>query len=236
MRNSIFFFLLLLGLFSGCAASEQVPARQAEAPVRVQSEAVLQQETTIGYKGIAETEYAEAGSLERKVLYSAVLHMLVKSPDSTNLLIGRIAETYNGYLHEAGTYKTVIRVESKFLNSAIADIAALGELESKTLHGQDVTDQFLDFQLRLENAEKARETYLLLLEEAETVAEAVLVEKELERLNGVIETLKGKMNRISHLSQFSTITIHLKEKKKPGILGYAGLGIYHSVKWLFVRN
>jgi hypothetical protein len=48
--------------------------------------------------------------------------------------------------------------------------------------------------------------------------------------------MKGQMNRIDHLSTYSTITVYLKEKKKPGVIGYIGIGVYKAVKWLFVRN
>jgi hypothetical protein len=99
-----------------------------------------------------------------------------------------------------------------------------------------VTDQYADFSIRLENAEKARMRYLELLEKAENVQSALLVEKELERLNETIELLKGQMNRIDHLAAYSTITVYLTEKKKPGVLGYIGIGLYKSVKGLFVRN
>lgn len=99
-----------------------------------------------------------------------------------------------------------------------------------------MTEDYLDFKIRLENAEKSRERYLELLSQAENVEAALKVEKELERLNASIDILKGKMNRIDHLSEFSTITVNLKEKKKPGPLGYIGIGLYRSVMWLFVRN
>lgn len=51
-----------------------------------------------------------------------------------------------------------------------------------------------------------------------------------------IDLLKGKTNRIDQLDAFATITVNLKERKKPGVLGYIGLGLYHSVKGLFVRG
>ena len=82
----------------------------------------------------------------------------------------------------------------------------------------------------------ARKIYLELLKKAENVETALKVEKELERLNETIDLIKGKMNRINNLAEYSTIVINLKEKKKPGIIGYIGIGLYHSVKWLFVRN
>ncbi len=175
-------------------------------------------------------------SEERKILFSAYLSLLVNKPDTANTYIAEIAKKYEGYVNELGTNRTIIRVKSLYLDSAIKDISYLGKIENKNISGQDVTEQFLDFQIRLENAKKARTRYLELLAKAENVEAALKVEKELERLNETIDLLKGKMNRINHLSEFSTITVSLKEKKKPGILGYMGIGIYKSVKWLFVRN
>lgn len=174
--------------------------------------------------------------VERKIIYSAYLSLTVKNPDSVNKDIERIAKKYNGYANEIGTYQTIIRVKSDKLDDAIAEISLLGKLQSKTLSGQDVTEEYYDNKIRLENAEKARERYLELLKKAENVSSTLKVEKELERLNETIDLLKGKMNRINHLTEFSTITIKLTEKKKLGLLGYVGVGLYHSVKWLFVRN
>jgi len=174
--------------------------------------------------------------IERKILFSAYLSLIVEHPDTANVYIEKIAKKYNGYIKEIGTYRTVIRVESKNLDPAIEEISQLGKVQSKSVSGQDVTDEYFDFKIRLENAEKSRDRYLELLARAENVQAALTVEKELERLNGTIDLLKGKMNRIDHLSEFSTITINLKEKKKPGLLGYIGIGLYRSVKWLFVRN
>ncbi len=173
---------------------------------------------------------------ESKIIYSAQLNLTVKIPDSANNAIKEITKKYNGYVSQLGTTKTIIRIKSNHLNEAIEDITKLGRVDNKRINGQDVTSEYLDYQIRLENAEKARERYLELLAKAETVEAALLVEKELERLNQTIDLMKGKMNSIDHLSEFSTITIYLKEKKKLGLLGYVGVGVYRSVKWLFVRN
>ncbi len=172
----------------------------------------------------------------RKMLYSANLTLVIENPDTANLRIEQIAERYEGYASEIGTYQSVIRVKSGQLEAAIADISTLGRLDRKNLRGNDVTEEYFDYQVRLENAQKARNRYLELLDQAQTVDEILKVEKELERLNETIDLLKGKMNRIDHLDAYATITINLKERKKPGVLGYIGLGLYHSVKWLFVRG
>ncbi len=174
--------------------------------------------------------------IERKILFSAYLSLTVKIPDTANSHIEKIAKKYKGYINETGTYRTIIRVKSEHLNAAIKEVSKLGKVESKEISGQDVTEEYLDYGIRLDNAEKSRKRYLELLAKAKNVEEALKVEKELERLNETIDLLKGRMNRIDHLSEFSTITINLKKNKKPGLIGYLGIGLYNSVKWLFVRN
>lgn len=173
---------------------------------------------------------------ERKVLYSAYFSLAVDQVDSTVKMLGRIAEQYDGYAQELGTQRSVIRVKSGQLEAAMGAISQLGKVQSRSLSGQDVTEQYLDYQIRLDNAEKARSRYLELLAKAENVAAALEVEKELERLNGTIDMLKGRMSRLNHLEEYSTITVQIKERKKPGVLGYLGLGVYQAFKWLFVRN
>jgi hypothetical protein len=135
-----------------------------------------------------------------------------------------------------GSRKTIIRVKSKNLYKAIEAIRKLGKLTDKTVSADDVTDNYFDLFIRLENAEKARKRYLELLEKAQNVDETLKVEKELERLNTDIDLLKGKISKLEHLSEYSTITIYVSEKKKLGILGYVGVGVYKVVKWFFVRN
>lgn len=188
------------------------------------------------YDSYTKSDSGSEQRLEKKVIYSSSVELTVKIPDSTGVQLGLIAQKYKGYVQQSGTSVCVIRVEEKSLSSALTDIATLGKVTSKSMYGEDVTDQYADFSIRLENAEKARMRYLELLEKAENVQSALLVEKELERLNETIELLKGQMNRIDHLAAYSTITVYLTEKKKPGVLGYIGIGLYKSVKWLFVRN
>ncbi|MCO6481049.1 MAG: DUF4349 domain-containing protein [Phaeodactylibacter sp.] len=215
-------FYLLIAALSGCASSQRAP--QEPVPGRAGS-------------GLSYEESApEQGRQERKALYFAYLTLVVENPDSAGRQIERIAEKYNGYVNEIGSYRAIIRVESGQLDAAIADIEALGKLRRKNILGQDVTEEYQDYQIRLENAEKARGRYLELLNKAETVEEILKVERELERLNETIDLLKGRMARLDHLEAFSTISVELQERKKPGLLGYIGLGVYHAVKWLFVRN
>ncbi|MEM1135540.1 MAG: DUF4349 domain-containing protein [Bacteroidota bacterium] len=179
---------------------------------------------------------SESQIKNRKIIPSANLTLVVENVDTVNAAIMKIAEKYEGYINRSGTTEALIRVKGAKMNEAITEISKLGRVVYKNLAGEDVTERYLDFQIRLENAEQARKRYLELLAKAEDVKAALLVEKELERINETIDLFKGKLKRIEHLSEYATISVTLKEKKKPGVLGYIGLGLYHAVKWLFVRN
>lgn len=173
---------------------------------------------------------------ERKILLSASMDMTVESPDTTHEQIRDVAKKYKGYISESSTNHATIRVLSEHFDAALDELTTFGQVESKQLRGQDVTDEYIDYEIRLENAIKARDRYLVLLEKAQDIEEAIKVEKELERLNGTIDMLKGKLERFDHLEQYSTISVHFEKKKKPGLLSYIGMGIYYPVKWLFVRG
>jgi hypothetical protein len=222
MKTQLFYFLLIV-LFCGCATTKSSQS-YSPAPGNMSSGG-----TNTG----SVTEMMN--DPERVIVYNANLDMVIKNPDSINVRIARIAKRYEGYVQEIGNRYTVIRVLAANLNNAVTDICALGKVREKSIHGQDVTDEYTDLNIRLDNAEKARTRYLELLNKAQNVGETLQVEKELERLNTEIDILKGKIGRISHLKDYSTITIQLREKVKPGLLGYVFIGLYKGIGWLFVR-
>ncbi|MFH0892808.1 MAG: DUF4349 domain-containing protein [Bacteroidota bacterium] len=173
--------------------------------------------------------------IDKKIVYNASCDLKVKKVDTANAQLKRIAEKFDGYAQSLGPRTSVIRVKSANLNAAIAEIAKFGKQRNKSLYGNDVTEQYYDLALRLDNYERARIRYNELLAKASNVDEMLKVEKELERVNREIELLKGKLNLLKNQVDYSTITVYLTEKRKLGILGYIFKGMYVSVKWLFVR-
>ncbi|MFI5171687.1 MAG: DUF4349 domain-containing protein [Chitinophagales bacterium] len=186
------------------------------------------------YDKMASSQGADINN--RMIIYNASVDLTVKNEiDSASNDIISIAKKYEGYVTETDNRKSVIKVRSEHLNSALRDISQLGKTEHQTITGSDISDQYTDFAIRLENAKEARNRYLELLARAENVSAALLVEKELERLNGEIDLLEGKIRNLDNMVTYSTITVYLNEKTKLGILGLAGFGLYEGVKWLFVR-
>lgn len=211
----IILFLFSLFLFSNCSSIEEIP-------------------TTHQKQSKAHSEVGNAFMQNRKIIYNARLRLIVKEPDTTYKQIVRISENFSGYVNSSDNNNISISVKSENLNDAIAQISTLGKVTEKEISSRDVTDEFKDYEITLDNSEKARLRYIQLLEKAQKVEEILAIEKELERLNSKIAILKGRINNLKTLTDFSKIDVRYKKKIRLGILGYLFLGIGKATKWLFV--
>ncbi len=179
---------------------------------------------------------AAVSEKERIIIYNAYYTIESDDREKTAKEIAAIAPLHGGYIVSTGTTEVVIRVVSEKFETAMSEVDKTGDVSSKKIYSEDVTDSYRDTELRLDSKLKARDRYLELLKKAENVNAALAVERELERLNGEIEEMKGRLKRLSHLARYSTITVTLEEKTKPGPLGYIFIYSWKAVKWLFIRN
>jgi hypothetical protein len=179
-------------------------------------------------------ETKNAQTADRKMIYDADITLIVKKTDTATAKVIKIARKYKGYVLNTGTNYTTIRVAADSMHYAIAEIEKIGHVKYKNLYAEDITEEYADLTVRLDNATKARARYLELLAKATTVEETLKVEKELERLATEIELLEGKINRLNHLTEFSTITVTIQKKVQPGPVGFVFKYVFKGIKYLFV--
>ncbi len=173
---------------------------------------------------------------DRKMIYNGSISLNVKNTDSTQRKIYELIESKEGFIVKSSTNSTIFRVYNDYLYPTIGELEQLGKVKYKSISGKDVTDEHYDLNIRLENAQMARDRYLELLNRAQTVDETLKVEKELERLNTELDLLQGKIERLDHLVDYATIEVNYEKGKKPGVIGYVFVGVFKAVKWLFVRG
>jgi hypothetical protein len=80
--------------------------------------------------------------------------------------------------------------------------------ESST--GQDVTDEYVDLQSRLESLQATRDRIMEFLKRANSVDEALKVNEQLAAVEAQIEEAQGRINYLSGRASYSTITISLE--------------------------
>ena len=76
----------------------------------------------------------------------------------------------------------------------------------RDIQAQDVTDEFVDTEIRIKNARAMQVRLKVLLEKA-NVKEALEIEKEMRRVTEEIELLEGKLKLLKDKIAFSTITV-----------------------------
>jgi len=222
-KISLIFSISVIFQLCGCASKELTNARQFVA------------QTDVSKNRLSPAENGtDAANIKRLVIFDAEIVIEASKTDTIHKILIDIAKKYNGYVLLSSNIKSSIRIPAHNLDNAIEDIDKLGKIIHKNVKGSDITNEYNDLEIRLDNAEQARQRYLELLKKAENVEAALKVEKELERLNGEIDLLKGKLNRLAHLSEFSTISVTTKRKTTPGPLGYFFVGVYKFVEKLFI--
>ena len=119
---------------------------------------------------------------------------------------------YQAWGEENYKYASItIGVPAEEFERAIRRLRALAvRVLDETSTGEDVTDQYVDLQSRLESLQATRARILEFLDQARTVQEALTVNQELAAVEAQIEEVQGRINYLSGRAAFSTITIQLE--------------------------
>jgi hypothetical protein len=214
----LFIFLCSLSVLLSCANS----------PSELNSEAFVSGEHS------AISRSAEDTSDDRMITYSVSLRLSVKNAEEAKKLLVEQINNNNGFIvKETDDYITT-RIPYENMEIFLSNARTLGRIENETKTGTDITDQYRDNMIRLNNLKSVRNRYLALLERANNVLEILGIEKELERVNTEIEILEGKIKYAELSVEYSNITVGLRERVKPGPFGWIFYGLYRGIRWLFV--
>ncbi len=180
--------------------------------------------------GSTTVDVSNAILAERKIIRSANLTIEVENFDtsfssieSIILGIGFIQETnintdrvyVDGETKLVKSGSIVIRVDKTKFDSVINKLRGIGDVFNYTTNGEDVTEQYFDVEsrLRLLELEQGKlEAYVAKLDKLDEIFKA---ESRLTEIRYQIESLTGKLNKLSSLVDLSTITVHMNERR-PG--------------------
>lgn len=149
---------------------------------------------------------------EPMLIYTAVVTMAVFEVEKVQAEVLKAIKELNGYLAEQTQNRLVIRVPSNRFRDAFSRIETLGDVLDRNIQVSDVTEQFNDIVIRIRNAEAMRDRLESLLKNAANVEEALRIERELERITEVVETMKGRLRYLSDRLAFSTITVQFQPR------------------------
>jgi hypothetical protein len=210
--------LLLAGV--GCGAAPR--SMSVEAPQVVEKEAPSRAsvaEAPAGYRVVDEAKARIAG---RMVIHTVELRLVVKDTQASLEAVQSMAGELGGYVADSRTWHTeeqlsaslTLRVPADQLNTALEKLRALAlDVDSESISGEDVTQEYVDLEARLRNEEAYEKELLALLTETRertSDAEDILaVYERLTEVRGRIEQIKGQMQYLENMSAMATITVEL---------------------------
>ncbi len=112
---------------------------------------------------------------------------------------------WKGYLHsQAGTALTV-RLPAARFEDGFAWLRASGRVLEESRQAEDVTEEYVDLGIRIDNAKRARERLLEVLKKTEKVEDLMRVEVELRRLTEELETMEGRQKALGEQVAMASI-------------------------------
>ena len=146
------------------------------------------------------------------LIYNATVYMAVYEAKAAIEATLKLARDMGGYLVRRNDQTLVVRVPAAKYREALDAVGKLGDVIHREENVQDVTEEFLDLQIRVQNARALRQRLEQLLTQTKNVEEALMVEHELARVTEQIERFEGRLKLLRELVAFSTITIEFKPR------------------------
>lgn len=250
--------MALLGAMVGCGrissqlerGSEAAPAPKMDtAPQQraAESEASGDQDSTV-------TEVSQA-EVSRKIIRTGDIDLEVDDVQKTMSRISELTERVGGYVGDSNVRETegglrrgsiTVRVPAEKFETLFEQFRTLGADGTAVSYSQsaeDVTEEWVDLQARIENKRKQEKSLQSHLEREAKLSDILAVEKELFRVRKEIEQLEGRMRYLKNQVSLSTITVNLDEIPQAGVgdseawrIGYHLQNAWHSlvnfVRWL----
>jgi hypothetical protein len=159
---------------------------------------------------------------DRLIIKNAELSLLVTDTDNAIDRTAQIAADTGGYILSSRVwYQEWLGDNYKYATITIGIPAHQFEVAMRRLRGlavrvvdenasgQDVTDEYVDLQSRLENLEATRDRIRTFLDRTTTVTEALTINEELKAVEEEISLVQGRMNYLFDRAAYSTITVDL---------------------------
>ncbi len=188
-------------------------------------------------------EASKGGALpsteQRMIVRIGNMALVVEDVVGVRNEIAQLAVTFGGYVVSSSISgeeldlrgSISIRVPDDKFESALSELRGLAvRVTSESTSSKDVTEEYVDLQSRLKNAEATERQYLSLLERATDVEDILRVYERLSQVRREIEQIKGRMQYLERTSSMSLITVQLKPVASAKPLARAGWNALEVLK------
>jgi Domain of unknown function (DUF4349)/Putative zinc-finger len=115
----------------------------------------------------------------------------------------------------ARSLTATLRVPADQLDPALGDLRTLGRVQSESQSGEEVSAQYVDLEVRLQNARNTEQRLTALLSQRTgTLSDVLEVETESSRVRGEIESMEAEKKLLDTRITFATLNVTIFEEFK----------------------
>jgi hypothetical protein len=225
---SVMLSLLVLGCGGIASAPEPAMDRAVISTVVVESEEAAWEAPAMP-QGTAAPEFAKnsggsAPVTERMIIRTGRIAMVVEDTRAARAaieaMVARMApegafivsgDEYGGTEGAQPHISMSIRIPAAQFGQAMDQLADMAlEVTNRNESAQDVTEEYVDLEARLESLEAARQRLLGIMEESRSTKDLLEAEQQLTQREAEIESIKGRMKYLSQSALLSSIWIELE--------------------------
>ncbi|QKY68386.1 DUF4349 domain-containing protein [Lentibacillus sp. CBA3610] len=204
-----------------------------------------QQEDNAGGEEAA-SQADESTQADRKVIYNANLRIEVTDYQETVDSIQAEVSERGGYIvdsnmHEDDEEGSISgRVTARIPQGEFEEFVQIVEDGSSTVmessvSGQDVTEEYVDLESRLESKRVVEERLLSFMEEADKTEDLLNISDDLATVQQEIEEITGRMTYLENKVDLATVTINIQENNV-AIAGEEDLNTWEKTKQQFMQS
>jgi hypothetical protein len=127
-----------------------------------------------------------------------------------------VAEEQGGFVADSSSRERsgslTVRVPAPNFDETLRALRALGTVEVESVHGKDVTADYVDLHANLRIARARREVLLGLMADAVSIEQTIRVQNALDETQLRIEQLQGQLRLLDDRTSLATIGLRLREQ------------------------
>ncbi|MBW9118639.1 DUF4349 domain-containing protein [Microbacterium trichothecenolyticum] len=124
-----------------------------------------------------------------------------------------------------------VRVPADQLQSVIDELDDVGEVTSTNLSRQDVTQQTMDLQARIDAAQASVDRLTQLMAQAQSVADLIAAEAALSERQSTLESYQQQLEMLDDQIAMSTLSVNIVPEVEPVTADPAGFGDGLAAGW-----
>lgn len=183
---------------------------------------------------VVQSDKTNSTKQKNKIIKQGQMNFEVKKLKQAKLKIDSILQNANGYYENEEykaygnrkTYTLKLRIPNDKFDSLVYVLEkGIGNLTSKNISAKDVTEEYVDLNIRLENNLSYLKQYKTILAKANTIKEILEVKEKIRQIEEEIESKKGRIKFLDDKVNFSTLNIEISEFSIAEISKVPGFGL-----------